>query len=476
LGGVLKRGVSGGEKKRVNVALALLANPSLLLLDEPTSGLDLGTAEKLLETLKRLAETGLTVVTTIHQPSSQMYKYFDKLVLMMDGHMVYHGAASNALNYFNDLGLPCDKYYNPADFMMGMILQQQGEDSQELKSMLIEDYQAYEKKNKKKIAKRVKKELKDYNKRKTDLTKKKYPTSWWHQFSVIFKREFIEKKGQTLEPLMFIQIFLVSIIAGLLWFQIPKQEDRINDVLGSMFFGLIFIGGFFPFLQAVLTFGQTRAVLIKERNEGLYRLSAFFMAKVLADIPFEMIFPVIFTTIIYWLTDARRDAGAYFLYLIVILFGSFASSGFGLMFSSWIPVFKDAMVYGSVALLSIMLTSGFYVDLQLMPSWIRWTQYISHLKYAYDGLLVTVFRGATFNQIDGFSSPFEPAAIITNTTVNGTLVLNTFEPPIDGQRVLDREDLAIDNIWGNIIVLFGFAVFFRIVAYIGLKLRYKPKK
>lgn len=92
-GGFFRRGISGGERKRVSVGHELLINPSIILLDEPTSGLDSTTAMNLVTSLRQLAAGGRAVITTIHQPSSRLYQQLDKLLLLSDGHAMYYGAA-----------------------------------------------------------------------------------------------------------------------------------------------------------------------------------------------------------------------------------------------------------------------------------------------------------------------------------------------------------------------------------------------
>lgn len=114
----LQRGVSGGERKRTNIATEIVSNPALVFLDEPTSGLDAATSLGLIVSLKMLAKSGHTVVTTIHQPSSAMFMMFDKVILLAEGGwMVYSGPAREVLNYFSTLGLHAPSSYNPADFM-----------------------------------------------------------------------------------------------------------------------------------------------------------------------------------------------------------------------------------------------------------------------------------------------------------------------------------------------------------------------
>jgi len=118
IGGFFRRGVSGGERKRVSVGHELLINPSVLLLDEPTSGLDSTTAMRLVTTLRSLAAGGRAVATTIHQPSSRLFQLLDKLLLLSEGHAIYYGRASLAADWFARLGYKMPYGVNAADFLL----------------------------------------------------------------------------------------------------------------------------------------------------------------------------------------------------------------------------------------------------------------------------------------------------------------------------------------------------------------------
>ncbi|KAL9659351.1 hypothetical protein QQ045_024157 [Rhodiola kirilowii] len=115
------RGISGGEKKRLSIALETLARPSLLFLDEPTSGLDSASAFFVVQTLKRIARSGRTVISSIHQPSNEVFALFDDLFLLSGGETVYFGEASSAEEFFEWAGYPCPSGQNPSDHFLQCI-------------------------------------------------------------------------------------------------------------------------------------------------------------------------------------------------------------------------------------------------------------------------------------------------------------------------------------------------------------------
>lgn len=120
IGGFFRRGISGGERKRVSVGHEMIINPSVLLLDEPTSGLDSTTAMHLVATLRQLAQGGRAILTTIHQPSSRLYQMLDKLLLLSEGHAIYYGDAQLATEWFHKLGYTLPYQINAADFILDL--------------------------------------------------------------------------------------------------------------------------------------------------------------------------------------------------------------------------------------------------------------------------------------------------------------------------------------------------------------------
>lgn len=118
VGGALIKGISGGERKRTSVGVELVVKPALIFLDEPTSGLDSFSAVQLCQVLKKVANAGASVLFTIHQPSSEIFNSFDRLILLNKGRVMYQGSVDGVPTYFGDRGHPNPKNYNPADWVM----------------------------------------------------------------------------------------------------------------------------------------------------------------------------------------------------------------------------------------------------------------------------------------------------------------------------------------------------------------------
>ncbi|KDP44400.1 hypothetical protein JCGZ_20080 [Jatropha curcas] len=122
VGTVEKRGISGGQRKRVNVGLEMVMEPSLLILDEPTSGLDSASSQLLLKALRREALEGVNICMVVHQPSYTLFKMFDDLVLLAKGGLVvYHGSAKKVEEYFAGLGIHVPERVNPPDYYIDIL-------------------------------------------------------------------------------------------------------------------------------------------------------------------------------------------------------------------------------------------------------------------------------------------------------------------------------------------------------------------
>ncbi|KAF4356842.1 hypothetical protein F8388_019501 [Cannabis sativa] len=451
VGGPLLRGVSGGERKRVSIGQEMLVNPSLLLLDEPTSGLDSTTAQRIIATLRGLARGGRTVITTIHQPSSRLYRMFDKVVVLCDGSPIYSGYANRVMDYFSSIGYaPGFNYMNPADFLLdlanGIVTDIKHEDvldhhddQNSIKQHLISCY-------KKNICPALRAEIEENTNKsplRTSLSRgsdNQWITSWWEQFMVLLRRGLKERKHESYSGLRIIQVMSVSFLSGLLWWH--SNTSNIQDQIGLLFFFSIF-WGFFPLFNAIFAFPQERPMLIKERSSGMYRLSSYYFARMAGDLPMELVLPTVFVTVTYWMGGLNPSFITFVLTLLIILFNVLVSQGLGLALGAILMDVKQATTLASVTMLVFLLVGGYYI--QKIPAFIAWLKYISFSHYCYK-LLV----GVQYSEHEVYQCEVGLHC-----------------------RVMDFpaiKCLALDNKWWDVAALTVMFVGYRLLAYVALKM------
>ncbi|XP_041020110.1 ABC transporter G family member 25 [Juglans microcarpa x Juglans regia] len=401
IGNSFIRGISGGERKRVSIANEMLINPSLLILDEPTSGLDSTGAHRLVSTLGSLAQKGKTIVTSIHQPSSRVYQMFNSVLVLSEGRCLYFGKGGEAVPYFESVGFSPSFSMNPADFLLDLangICQLDSVSERDkpinIKHTLVSSYNNL-------LAPKVKAACMETSTNTT--TEARYVGSnspkehrrcnrtslstWFNQFSILLHRSLKERKHESFNTLRVVQVIIAAILAGLMWWHSGFRE--VQDRLGLLFFISIF-WGVFPSFNAVFAFPQDRAIFMKERASGMYTLSSYFMARIVGDLPMELILPTIFLTLTYWMAGLRPTLEAFLLTLLILLGYVLVSQGLGLFLGAVIMDAKQASTVVTITMLAFVLTGGYYVH--KVPSCMAWIKYISTTFYSYR-LLINVQYG-----------------------------------------------------------------------------------
>ncbi|ELR11672.1 ABC2 type transporter superfamily protein [Acanthamoeba castellanii str. Neff] len=465
VGGGWVRGVSGGERKRTNIATEIISNPSLVFLDEPTSGLDAATSLGLIVSLKTLAKSGHTVVTTIHQPSSAMFMMFDKVLLLAEGGwVVYSGSAAGVLPYFASLGLDAPLQYNPADFMLEVVSStEKVKDGRTVRQMLIDTYGENEKKREAEQNNEGMREEKEQEKEEEAKSLEdmkhgdKFVTPFWLQTWVLTKRTFKQRRHDILSWDRIIQILFIAVLSGLLWLQMDKDEESLGDRVGFLFFTTMF-WVMTTWFNALFAFPPERAVLTKERSTGTYRLSAYFVGKVLAETPLELVMPILFSVITYWMVGLADDGGSFVFFVVIMCLFVLMGSGIGLLIGAIMVDVKKALTLSTIVVLGSVLLGGFFISQNNLKVWIAWARWISFMKYCYELVLLNEFKVG--------NETFAPAPI------------SAYGPDVQeitGQDVLDHLNVET-YIWADIIFVVGVIVVSRVMAYLSLRYLNKPKR
>ncbi|KAK3118106.1 hypothetical protein QOZ80_9BG0694300 [Eleusine coracana subsp. coracana] len=426
VGNALVRGVSGGERKRVSIGHELLVNPSLLLLDEPTSGLDSTAAARLVTTLAGLANKGRTVVVSVHQPASRVYRMFDSVLLLSQGRCMFYGKGEDAMDYFAGVGFQPGFHVNPADFMLDLAngfaqsdYSCTTEGGGNVKQALISSYnKVLAPKVKASITANLTADQQPSSLASPETTcsnnynRARYATSWCDQFTILLRRSLKERRHETFTSLRLFQILAPAVVAGAMWWR--SSPLATQDRLGLLFFISIFWGVFASF-NAVFAFPQERPVLARERASGMYALSSYFAARTAGDLPMELALPAAFTLVVYLMAGLNPHPAAFALTLAVILGYVLVAEGLGLAVGAVMMDAKRASTFVTVIMLAYLLTGGFYVH--NVPGFMVWAKYTSFTYYCYR-LLIEVQYGGPLRRllpaevVEGEAGPAECVAAL----------------------------------------------------------------
>jgi ABC-type multidrug transport system ATPase subunit len=215
---------------------------------------------------------------------------------------------------------------------------------------------------------------------------------FWSQVFLLFQRSLRTRRFETLSTQDLCQFIIIAVLAGLFWLQ-KGQDNTVagsRDVLGVLFFMLMFLS-FRSLFVSLFTFPQEQRHMLKERASGLYRLSAFYLARLLSDFPMDLTIPTGFIIIVYFMVGLRYNAAAFFAMYGTLLLSMFVAQSLGLLLGSYLMNPKTAQTVAAVLMLTIVLTGGFFV--QNIPAWIAWIKWLSYIYYALGIMLYIQYDG-----------------------------------------------------------------------------------
>jgi ABC-type multidrug transport system ATPase subunit len=397
IGGPLVKGVSGGERKRTSIGVELITDPNLIFLDEPTTGLDSFTAQNVIEVLYGLAASGRTVISTIHQPNSEIFEQFDQLMLMADGRTLYLNDASKAVDYFASIGEKCPERTNPADFFMNMMSiealdEPDGDDKEELQKRRTEMEVDYKKKIDYLSEKYENSELRcNENSRHPEAKElgtdpnevQKYTPNFCKQFYLLLMRNF--KNIIRLPVASYGKIgsyIFVAVLILLVWGHLNHDEQSIQSRTGVLFMTSTLLI-MFNVQGVILLFPDERPVFLREHAGNMYSATIYFFAKLLSEIPLLLINGTLYSCILYWAVGLNdSDIGKFFLFWGYSLLLMWAAMGMG--FAGGVLVSDKNVAVGMIPVIMIplMLLSGFFVDQDNILPVLTPFEYISLFKWS----------------------------------------------------------------------------------------------
>ncbi|KAI1934830.1 ATP-binding cassette transporter snq2 [Ophidiomyces ophidiicola] len=488
VGNSIVRGVSGGEKKRVSIAEALITKASTQCWDNSTRGLDASTALEYVQSLRSLTTmTHVSTLVAIYQASESLYNLFDKVILLIEGRCAYFGPIGQAKAYFEDLGFECPPRWTTADFLTSVAEPharrvKKGSESRvprsaeqfkavydrsSIKKAMLESIKNFEDELE------VKKgELEDIR-RKTP--KKNFTIPYYQQVLALSARQFQVLIGdtQSLFGKWSIVLFLALII-GSLFYNLPKTSLGVFTRGGCLFYIILF-NALLSMAELTATF-ESRPILMKHKNFSFYRPSAYALAQVVVDIPQVFVQVSIFLLIVYFMADLARTASQFFIAFLFVWLITMTMYSFFRAIGALVASLDVATRITGVAIQALVVYTGYLIPPGEMRPWLKWLVWINPVQYTFESLMANEFYKLKLQCVPPNLVPVGPkvAPQFQSCTVQGSRPGQTY---VDGPSyILSNYGYTRDHLWRNFSIIVSLLVLFIVLTMIGTEIQTSARK
>ncbi|KAF8026782.1 hypothetical protein BT93_F3302 [Corymbia citriodora subsp. variegata] len=393
-------GLSTEQRKRLTIAVELVANPSIIFMDEPTSGLDARAAAIVMRTVRNTVDTGRTVVCTIHQPSIDIFESFDELFLMKrGGQEIYVGPlgrhSCHLIKYFEGIeGVsPIKDGYNPATWMLEVT-----SPAQEL-ALGVDFADLYRKSDLYKRNKALIKELSVPAPGSKDLY---FPTKYSQPFftqvmACLWKQNWSYWRNPPYTAVRFLFTTFIALMFGSMFWDLGSSTKRQQDLfnaMGSMYAAVLFLGiqnsGTVQPVVAV-----ERTVFYRERAAGMYSAMPYALSQVIIELPYILAQAAVYGVITYAMMGFDWSVAKLFWYIFFMYFTLLYFTFYGMMVVALTPNHHVSAIVSAAFYGIWNVFSGFVIPRSRIPGWWIWYYWACPVSWTLYGLVVTQFGDLT---------------------------------------------------------------------------------
>ncbi|KAF8718690.1 hypothetical protein HU200_024991 [Digitaria exilis] len=503
-----RRGVSGGERRRVSIGIDIIHDPIILFLDEPTSGLDSTSAFMVVKVLQRIAQSGSVVVMSIHQPSYRILGLLDRLLFLSRGRTVYYGPPAGLPMFFSEFGHPIPDGENPAEFALDTIRELEGTPSGTKE--LVEFSKSWQEKPlSRTISAAASTTGPDHT---PSLTLKEaisisiargklvsgassgdgssspaaamntkvatYANPWWVEVWVLTRRAFTNTRRTP--ELFLIRLGTVTVTAFILatvFWRLDNTPKGINERFG--FFAIGMSTMFYTSADALPVFLTERYIYIRETAHNAYRRSSYTLSNALVSFPPLLLLSLSFAAITFFAVGLAGGAQGFVFFALVVLASFWAGSGFVTFLSAVVPHVIIGYTVVVAVLAYFLLFSGFFVTRDRIPRYWIWFHYLSLIKYPYQAVMQNEFGadpGRCFmrgvQMFDGTPMgklPVETQVNVLNAMSRSMRVdFNSSSCITAGPDILAKQAVTDLGKWACLGVTVAWGFLFRVLFYLTL--------
>lgn len=423
VGNEFVRGVSGGEKKRVSIAEAMITKASVQSWDNSTRGLDASTALEYVQSLRSLTNmANISTSVALYQAGESLYHLFDKVLLIHEGQCCYFGPAETAAKYFKSLGFVKPDRWTTADFLTsvtddherhikdgwedriprsGAQFAQTFFESQRHRDNLAE-IQEFEEETHRMVEERQAAMTKATKKKNFTLPFHKQVTACTaRQFKVMFgdQQSLVGKWGG---------ILFQAIIVGSLFYNLPKTAAGVFPRGGVIFFMLLF-NALLALAELTSAF-ESRPILLKHKSFSFYRPAAYAIAQTVVDVPLVLIQVFIFDIVVYFMANLQRTASQFFISLLFLWIITMTMYAFFRAIGALVGSLDAATRITGVAIQALIVYTGYLIPPNKMHPWFSWLRWINPVQYGFEALLANEYYNLEIECVPPYIVPQVPNA------------------------------------------------------------------
>ncbi|RHN48647.1 putative sulfate-transporting ATPase [Medicago truncatula] len=459
VGGEMKRGISGGQKKRLTTGEMLVGPAKVLFMDEISTGLDSSTTFEICKFMRQMVHImDVTVVISLLQPAPETFELFDDIILLSEGQIVYQGPRENVLEFFEYTGFRCPERKCVADFLQEVTSKK---DQQQYWFRRDEPYryvsvpEFFEFFHSFHIGEEIAAEIKvPYNKSQTHpaaLVKEKYGISSWKVFKACFSKEWLlMKRNAFVYVFKTTQIAIMSIITFTVFFRTKMPVGTVQD--GQKFHGALFFTMINVMFNGMAELSMTvyrLPVFYKQRDIMFYPAWAFALPIWILRIPLSFMESAIWIVLTYFTIGFAPSASRFFRQFLA-LFGihQMALS----LFRFVAAVGRTPVVSNSLSMLIfvvVFVLGGFIIAKDDIKPWMIWGYYISPIMYGQNAIAINEFLDKRWSKPN------------TDTRIDA---------PTVGKVLLKARGLFTEDYWYWICIgaLIGFSLLFNLLFILSL--------
>ncbi|KAE9252780.1 ABC transporter G family member 34 [Phytophthora fragariae] len=425
VGDALLRGVSGGERKRVTIGEVLVGGQSLFLCDEISTGLDSAATFDIIKSMRTWCKTlGGSAVIALLQPTPEVVEMFDDILMINEGHMMYHGPRTEILDYFEEKGFTCPPRVDPADFLIEVTSgrgQRYANGSIPVKDLPVssEDFNnlfcqsAIYKKTDEAISKGFNEHQfespEDFKKAKSvaNLARSKEKSEFGLAFVpstllLLNRQKLVWLRDPPLLWGKLIEALIIGLVMGMIYFNVNSTY-----YLRMIFFSIALFQRQ-AWQQITISF-QLRKVFYKQRPRNFFRTSSYAIAESIVQIPVNMAVSFVLGTFFYFMSGLTRTFEKYIVFYLVLLCFQHAISAYMTMLSSLAPSITIGQALAAISVSFFLLFSGNIILADLIPDYWIWMYWFSPISWALRANMLSEFSSDRYSpavskaQLESFS-------------------------------------------------------------------------